>query len=870
MPPRPLLWLLLTLAVGLATPARAATYYWVGASGANWSAASSWNTVQGGNLTANNRTTPDGSDVLIFSGGTPNVTMDTGLIITPELITRLQFTGNTNATLTVTTISATARFIQVFIAGDASGEDFIVDGGSSVRVIGIGPPQPATGTVSTNSANVQFFLETDNATGTLNATASIAGSITFEASATGIKTTVNHQVIGNDAGVIHFVSGGSLITRRAGVNSAQPTLKGQPFDVNNIGVMGVAVFETGATFQQEAADDPYGLAEFQAGSTYRYLAGNVGPSGNGVLTADRTYGNVDFQNASALTISGGFALTILNNLTKTITTAVPSTPTTTSSTVNINVTGTGTSIGGNIVASVGTLNFTPALASGLSVAGATTVNGGAVTFSPTGTNSAAALTGDVSVTSGSLTFGGLSTVDLKGNATNNPSGTLSFSMSPGSVGAVVAFTGTAAQSLGGTGTLTFNDNAALQINNSSAGGVTLLQPLTVTSGLNLMQGTLNTTTTNILSIPATTSIMVANISGIPTLANTSFVNGPLIRITAVSTGDFAFSITDGTGLFFPIGKGGVYRPVSLNLNQTMATATAYTAEVKMGAPPTQPFPASTASSIKRVSVVRYYEVSYDAASAFTAGQFTIYYGPDDRVDDTSKLRVAKSGSSTWADLGGFATGTATGSIISSTDATTFPDAPFTSLGNFALASTALAITAGNNPLPVELTHFTIEGRANGLEAKWTTVTEKNSAHFEVQRSATGQGFQPIATVAAQGYSAATHSYAALDRFPLTGLAYYRLRQVDVDGTASFSPVVTAHWHGTTLVGVYPNPSHDALYLTGLTGTVRYRVFNGPGQVLRAGETNAATGVDVRQLPTGLYFLETVTEEGRHTHRFERD
>lgn len=103
----------------------------------------------------------------------------------------------------------------------------------------------------------------------------------------------------------------------------------------------------------------------------------------------------------------------------------------------------------------------------------------------------------------------------------------------------------------------------------------------------------------------------------------------------------------------------------------------------------------------------------------------------------------------------------------------------------------LAAGAVNNPgpLPVVLTSFSGQASGTANVLRWTTASEANSAYFEVERSADGQEFVKIGQLAAAGTTSAARSYQFSDAAAAT-TRYYRLRQVDLDGTATYSPVVT--------------------------------------------------------------------------------
>ncbi|MDO7877570.1 right-handed parallel beta-helix repeat-containing protein [Hymenobacter sp. ASUV-10] len=94
------------------------------------------------------------------------------------------------------------------------------------------------------------------------------------------------------------------------------------------------------------------------------------------------------------------------------------------------------------------------------------------------------------------------------------------------------------------------------------------------------------------------------------------------------------------------------------------------------------------------------------------------------------------------------------------------------------------------PLPVVLTAFTARAVKAGAELTWHTASEQNSARFDIERSRDGQHFEKIGEEQARGNSAHLTIYSLLDKQLPAGTIYYRLRQVDRDGSASYSPVRT--------------------------------------------------------------------------------
>jgi hypothetical protein len=191
-------------------------------------------------------------------------------------------------------------------------------------------------------------------------------------------------------------------------------------------------------------------------------------------------------------------------------------------------------------------------------------------------------------------------------------------------------------------------------------------------------------------------------------------------------------------------------------------------------------------------------------------------------------------------------------------------------GAVLLVDNVALLTSAGSPLPVELTRFDATAKPQGVRLDWATASEKNSDRFEIQRSATGEAYQTIGTVKSQGTSSSATTYSFVDGQALSGRAYYRLRQVDADGTAAYSPVVTAQALAGAEMTPYPNPSPDVMTLPAALGAVQYRVFNAMGQTLLTGKAAGNDRLDISSLPKGPFFLELTGETGRTTQRLVRE
>ncbi|WP_114778394.1 T9SS type A sorting domain-containing protein [Botryobacter ruber] len=113
------------------------------------------------------------------------------------------------------------------------------------------------------------------------------------------------------------------------------------------------------------------------------------------------------------------------------------------------------------------------------------------------------------------------------------------------------------------------------------------------------------------------------------------------------------------------------------------------------------------------------------------------------------------------------------------------------------------------PLPVELSSFDGKATPGGIELTWTTATETNNDRFEVQRSSDGKEYTTIGSVKGAGNSSTKLSYAYTDKAAARGINYYRLRQVDSDGTSALSKVIalesTSSATAASSMTIYPNP-----------------------------------------------------------------
>ncbi|HSZ34156.1 MAG TPA: DUF4082 domain-containing protein [Puia sp.] len=117
-------------------------------------------------------------------------------------------------------------------------------------------------------------------------------------------------------------------------------------------------------------------------------------------------------------------------------------------------------------------------------------------------------------------------------------------------------------------------------------------------------------------------------------------------------------------------------------------------------------------------------------------------------------------------------------------------------------------------LPVQLVQFLANKNDDGsVKVIWSTSQEENSDFYDVERSSDQTGWASIGTVKAKGFSSTTSNYFLTDKSPLSGIGYYRLKMVDLDGKFKYSPTVAVTTDNNTLpLVIYSNPFFDQIRL----------------------------------------------------------
>lgn len=170
----------------------------------------------------------------------------------------------------------------------------------------------------------------------------------------------------------------------------------------------------------------------------------------------------------------------------------------------------------------------------------------------------------------------------------------------------------------------------------------------------------------------------------------------------------------------------------------------------------------------------------------------------------------------------------------------------------------------SDPLPVELINFTGEKTHGEVTPQWATASEKNSQHFVVQRSPEGKQFHDLFTISAAGFSMEKIRYAYTDGDPAPGTSYYRLKQVDLDGSIDHSRIIMVESSGTVSweLNTLGNPAGKYLEVAISSddpGNYHYYLVNKQGHRVKEKEFYFGAGsgtiqIDLNELENGMYFL----------------
>ncbi|MFN5167994.1 MAG: T9SS type A sorting domain-containing protein [Cyclobacteriaceae bacterium] len=467
---------------------------------------------------------------------------------------------------------------------------------------------------------------------------------------------------------------------------------------------------------------------------------------------------------------------------------------------------------------------------------------------------------------------GIGILNVGGNWINNGS----FSGGTGTQAVIFTGTGpTQPQVIAGTATTTFNN---LTINTGAATNVVRSDTgPSVSNILTLTLGSidLNGTTLNVTN---TFPTAIVRTSGYLRSEKTSAPYGELRWTTSNQIGTFEY----------PFGKSSTeYIPVRINKTVGGSVGGTISVWTYASAADNSPLPSSVSNlngTVGGNSVTdRFWGITLSgyatrptASLTFTAVG-TNAFPPSEKpasIADIAAVAASPAGiaAQVWNPAGYWDPATASQTFGNNLPAAGFfqVTAPSISLQNTYLPWVLVDISA---PLPVELTNFKGRWSDNEVQLEWATASELNNDFFTIERSQSGEVFEEIERVKGAGTTQLAKTYRAADSNAPAGLAYYRLRQTDFDGTFTFSNVIRVDVPVGASWVMAPNPNSGEPVVirfsqqTEAPGWVRLIDVN--GRLIYQGYFESGYSqweiAMAEKLPSGLYLM-SVSTSGSTTTR----
>jgi len=189
------------------------------------------------------------------------------------------------------------------------------------------------------------------------------------------------------------------------------------------------------------------------------------------------------------------------------------------------------------------------------------------------------------------------------------------------------------------------------------------------------------------------------------------------------------------------------------------------------------------------------------------------------------------------------------------------------------AQTSSIGIAPESTLPVELTAFTATKKEQTAKLDWTTHMEINNDRFEIERSVDGRRFENIGKVQGNGTTNQASYYTYVDENPISGINYYKLKQLDKNGEYSYSEVRQLRFDApaSKAIRVMPNPVVEYIQVDNLAGNnvQEIMIFDESQRLVRTIKLDEQAGVqrfDLSALQSGMYHMRFVGQGFLHTEK----
>ncbi len=439
-------------------------------------------------------------------------------------------------------------------------------------------------------------------------------------------------------------------------------------------------------------------------------------------------------------------------------------------------------------------------------------------------------------------------ITLTGDWTNNSSGQAFINSSPG----VTELNGAAQMIRGTTPTLYYT----LTLTGS---GIKSQDVDAYVEGLLNLNDRELATNDHVMHVLNTSATAITRTGGLNSTPVQGFVsstgNGRLRRNTA-----------SASAYFFPVGSSLVnprFRPVMLNPSGT--TPNTYSVRFVNHNPTIDGFDVTLKdASLGTVNPLWYQKINHDAGSSDP--DVRLYFDATaDMIPPLPSLLMTQWAYNAppvqWRAINGVTiAGVASPALSSVTKSgwTTFISE------NFNLAPQSI-------PLPVELANFSANCDQGKILLKWTTLSEKNTSHFIIEKGLNPDTFEPIGSIKASGNSVSPVDYAFdAGKGENSNTVYFRLIQVDQDGNFELSPVIPATCKGSAqpYIALYPNPVNEILEIIvndNRASNYSINVLNTLGQAIYLKSISTSAGfnqfrISFTDFASGIYFIRIESPE----------
>ena len=446
--------------------------------------------------------------------------------------------------------------------------------------------------------------------------------------------------------------------------------------------------------------------------------------------------------------------------------------------------------------------------------------------------------GDLSIMGGSSINLSNGSIYISGNIENNGS-------IIGNTGKVI-LNGSSNQNINGNA-ITFYD---LEIS-KSGGDLTINTPITITNNLDMTQGNIQNTS-------------------LLTLGESSSKYGTLSYTSGFIHGAFKRYFPEGAinNVLFPVGKDGFEREMSISFNSSPGLNQFITTEFVLGTPGVGsgtynglPLTTNDGQIIQQYSNEGYWQIDptnndYNSSINQVPYSIKLHAKSMNGVVYRNIIRLIKSpgpSHDSWTECGNYA----------STIGTNNDD--FYVVSENAIGFSFFGMGSNdNNALPVELISFNASCNEENVHLEWSTASEYNSDYFLIEKSRDGISWNTIHQENASGNSNDLIRYNYLDLTPLLSGNYYRLSQVDLDGSKKIEDAIFINCGNTnsSSISSNPNPSNNHFKLLindrSLVGLVSIKLIDTQGNLISNDIKSIQKGINSikmnKNLSKGMYYI----------------